>query len=94
MIVGSIALVVVVAVAVLVFFRNTRDEQALLQMDPERRAQLYAKELGRFRELCASEPPVESPSNCQEAARLLGAFPECDASCRETIERARQQLPR
>lgn len=68
----------------------TEERQALSELEPRRRGQLFDDTWRSFETLC--RPGLESSlwSRCAEQARFLAGFPECQERCRELLTPFRQ----
>ena len=61
--------------------------EALRGISPAQRASLFARRLDDYRALCgAGLPTAPFARTCAEDASLLSSFPECDSTCRRSIQ--------
>lgn len=62
------------------------ERRAVLRMKPDDRMKAYQAALASFRHLCES-PAEPLIARCEDQARFLRGFPECDARCEELTGR-------
>jgi hypothetical protein len=69
----------------LVFWALTAEERALRKMEPSARAALFSQTWRGFQSLCGEAPEPGLHPRCQEQARFLQRFPECEDACRRRL---------
>jgi hypothetical protein len=67
--------------------RNSSVGEALFGLPSSQRSALYARTLETLRVTCAHATESDLREFCQEQARLIARFPECDADCQALSRR-------
>lgn len=81
-----VLLLALVGILVSGFQRAATERFAVRELPPAERRETYERELASFRSLCSGDVGGELASHCEERARLLRAFPECDAACLGVVQ--------
>jgi hypothetical protein len=79
----------VLLIAALVFFlvrALTAERRAIQEMDPQARAALFQETWQGFQALCQPQADPALSGRCEQQARFLQEFPECDEACRQQLD--------
>ena len=74
---------------------DVAERRAILRMPAAERRALYEQELNSAQSLCAQSDTTTNDAlrdRCEDSARFLLAFPECDEACR-ALARAHSRGP-
>ena len=89
---GATLALLLVGLALGLWWRAGSERRALSEMPAEQRRELYLQTLRSAELLCAPPPSDDAlHARCESLTQFLVAFPECDAGCEQLAMSLRRQ---